>query len=556
MQQLTKIYNNFFKSKWQPILLIVIIGFLLYIPSLGYDYSYLDDNILIKDNFYKINNLSYITDAFKEGVFPGRAGADIYYRPLLTISFIIDAQFGNESLTSFHFTNILLHLISSCLIFLILLKLGIKKQLAWLLSLLFIIHPINVHAVSWIPGRNDPLLAVMFMSAFLSFLYYLKSRKVWQYILCIFLFFLSLLTKETALVFPILALIYLYLVHKEKIFSKFSIINTIVLASTTVAWFIIRNLAMGKAIAEDYNIISSLLQNSPAVFTYLGKILFIHNLSVFPIIPDLPLIFGIIIFIALAIAIYFSKNIKWSYIIFGTLWFLGTLAPSMIKTVSTQLQVVEFAEHRVYLSLLGLIIILSQINIPIKKYKNILIVIMIIICGVFLTKSITHSKVYKNKISFWINAVQYSPSSAFNHNNLGAMYYLDGNYNLAEKEWIKSSKLNPKEKLVQNNLGLIYASKNEYDKAYDAYMKELAINPDYPNTHFNLGLLLYSTGNIEQGISEWERTIELSPEYFAAYEQLAQYYISINNTPKAKKYIDQMINLGGIPSQEILNSLK
>ncbi|MBL7021852.1 tetratricopeptide repeat protein [Patescibacteria group bacterium] len=556
MLQLKKIYNIFFKSKWQPILLIVIIGFLLYIPSLGYDYHYLDDNILIKDNFYKINNLSYITDAFKEGVFPGRADSDIYYRPLLTVSFIIDAQFGNESLISFHFTNILLHLISSCLIFLILLKLGVKKQFAWLFSLIFVIHPINVHAVSWIPGRNDPLLAIMFIGAFLSFLHFLKSKKIWQYILYIILFFLSLLTKETALVLPILTLIYLYLIHREKIFSKFSIINFIVLASTTVAWFIIRNIAMGKAIAEDYNIISSLLQNSPAIFSYLGKILFIHNLSVFPIISDLPLIFGIITFIALTVAIYFSKNVKWSNIVFGALWFLGTLAPSMIKTVSTQAQVVEFAEHRVYLSLLGLIIILSQINIPIKKYKNIFIILMIITCSLFLAKSITHSKVYENKTTFWTNAVEYSPSSAFNHNNLGAMYYLDGNYNLAEKEWVKASKLNPQEKLVQNNLGLIYASKKEYDKAYTAYMAELAINPDYPNTHFNLGLLLYNTNNIEQGISEWETTIKLDPEYFAAYEYLATHYINEKDISKAQKYINQMIKLGATPSKRLLDILE
>ncbi|MFW0862152.1 MAG: tetratricopeptide repeat protein [Candidatus Komeilibacteria bacterium] len=559
MNKLKQISIKFFNSWWKPILLLAVIGFVLYIPTINDSYHYLDDNALIKDNFYKIQNLSHIKHSFKEGVFPYSGNNETYYRPILTTSFVIDAQFSDgKNIKSFHITNIVLHIISAILIYLLLIKLKIKKELAWLLSLFFVIHPINEHAVAWIPGRNDPLLTVFFLAGFLFFLNYLKSKKVWQYILYIFFFILSLLTKETALAFPILILIYTYLIHKEKIFSKFSIINACVLVAITIGWLILHAAIIGNPLAAEYNIIHSMWLNSPAIFTYLGKILFVHNLSVFPVLPDLPIIYGIIVFCIISTLIYFSKKVDWKYIIFGTLWFLGTLAPSLIKTVANQAQIVEFAEHRVYLALFGLLIILSQINIPLNRrvYKNISIGLVILLLCIFTTKTITHAKVYTDEISFWHNAVEYSPSSAFNHNNLGAMYYLNKKYSLAEQEWLKASKINPKEKLVQNNLGLIYAGKGEYEKAYNAYNKELKINPLYPNTHFNLGLLLYNTDNIDKALEEWNKTISIDPYYFAAYEYLAAHYVNNDKLDKAKEYIDKMIELGGTPSPSLLEKLK
>jgi protein O-mannosyl-transferase len=562
MSNIKIIFDKFLASKWQPILLLIVIGFLLYSPTILSEMHYLDDNVLIVDSFSKIDNLSYIFNSFKEGIFPRSGDSGIYYRPLLSTSFIIDANIGNGTLVSFHITNIVLHLLSTILVYLILLKLKLGKYFSFIFAWLFMIHPLNLHAIAWIPGRNDPLLTVFFLGTFLSWLHYLKSRKIWQYILVILLYIFSLFTKETALVFPILSLIYLYFIYKEKIFSKFSIINFIALCATTISWLFIRGMVIENTITSQYNIIMSLWQNSPGIISYLGKLIFIHNLSVLPVLPDLPLIFGIIVLLLLLALIFATKKKSWALIIFGALWFLGTLAPSLIKTISTQTQFVEFAEHRVYLSLLGLIIILSQIKVPLKKHHfNIGLVCILLMSSLFIAKNISHTKVYTNKISFWTNAVEYSPNSAFNHNNLGAMYYLDENYTLAEREWLKSSQLNPQEKLVNNNLGLIYNAQGKYEQAYNAFIKELQINPNYSNAHFNLGLLLYETNNIEQAILEWEKTIELDPEYFSAYQKLINHYQEEKNTEQVEFYTQQLIAnggqatpyRGGVPTRESTN---
>jgi len=82
---INKIYQYLFASWWRPLLWIVIIGFLIYTPTLFCDYHYLDDNVLIKDNFYKIANLSYIPQAFLDGAFQQIIKISVFYIYVLAL---------------------------------------------------------------------------------------------------------------------------------------------------------------------------------------------------------------------------------------------------------------------------------------------------------------------------------------------------------------------------------------------------------------------------------------------------------------------------------------
>ena len=43
------------------------------------------------------------------------------------------------------------------------------------IALIFILHPVNISAISWIPGRNDTLLTIFILTSFLQWIKYLKS---------------------------------------------------------------------------------------------------------------------------------------------------------------------------------------------------------------------------------------------------------------------------------------------------------------------------------------------------------------------------------------------
>jgi len=548
--------KNFF-SGFLPYFLIILTGFLLYFKTLFFDFTYLDDNVLILDNFHFLKNLSNIIQAFRIEVFYILHAPAAYYRPILTISFIIDAQLGGKSPFIYHLTNLLIHLLSSSLFFIFLAKLGFKKPLAFFFALIFTVHPVLTQAVAWIPGRNDSLLAVFIFSSFYYFLKFKETKKLSFYLLHLLFFALALFTKETAIVLIPLSLLYLYLIVekklsplKEKIFLSIGWIIILTL------WFPLRQAAMVNPLKMTvFDLFRSLSLNLPAVIPYLGKIIFPVNLSVLPILQDTSFVFGFLSLFLVTLLLSLSKKRRLNFIIFGAAWFIFFLLPSFIRP-NPQI-VADFIEHRIYLSLAGFFILLREIDfvkeIDFKKKRDFILGLAFII--VFSLITFFYSDNFKNRLNFWKNAASTSPHSPLAHRNLGAIYYLDKKLDLAETEYKKSLELNSQELMVHNNLGLIYMDKGQFDQAEEEYKKELTINPYYDNAHFNLGLLYFKLGKTKEAEKFWQKTIEINPDYFDAYQNLAILYYQQKDIPQAIYYLNQLQKRGISPPADILKIL-
>lgn len=186
----------------RPVPALMAAGALLYFKTLFFGWTYLDDNVLVINNTAFLSDLSNILQAFRQEVFHITHCSAAYYRPVLTVSFMLDAFFGGQNPFIYHFTNIAVHIAVSCLVFLLLQRIGYKRPSALFFSLIFTVHPALAQAVAWIPGRNDSLMALFGLSAFIFFLDFLKSGSIYYY--CAHLFFLGLafFTKETALILP------------------------------------------------------------------------------------------------------------------------------------------------------------------------------------------------------------------------------------------------------------------------------------------------------------------------------------------------------------------
>ena len=109
--------KNTSSKKIVPCLLIISLGFLIYCQTLFFKFTYLDDNVLILDNYYFLKNITNIFKAFRVDVFYILHASAAYYRPSLIVSFILDAQLGKTHPFIYHFTNLNLHLLASCLLF-------------------------------------------------------------------------------------------------------------------------------------------------------------------------------------------------------------------------------------------------------------------------------------------------------------------------------------------------------------------------------------------------------------------------------------------------------
>jgi tetratricopeptide (TPR) repeat protein len=302
-------------------------------------------------------------------------------------------------------------------------------------------------------------------------------------------------------------------------------------------------------------IAKAVMQKLPSILQFLGKILFPVNMSVFTTVKDTTIIYGIVVLVFIYVALWFTKNRRYSYAIFGASWFLLFLMPSFITEFSV---VSTYLEERIYLSLIGFIIVLLETDVVNKAFQNrrsaAIFGAMIIL--LFTAITFNYSKDYRNRIAYWESAVKNAQSSPLAHRNLGAMYYLDGIKDKAEMEFVKSLELNKNEPMAHNNIGILLMEKGDLKGAETEYKKEIEINPMFPNVYYNLGLLYYKENRLNEASAVWEKAIETNPNYIDAYYNLAVVYYVQGKYNECAIYVRYLKDKGVKLDSKLLSVIK
>jgi len=515
--------GEFYLKGWKPFLWIAILGCLFYSQTLFFDFTYLDDNTLILNNQAFLSDFSNIGEAFRTDVFHIFNHSAFYYRPLLTISFMLDYQIGGTAPFAYHFSNLVFHILAACLLFVFLKNLRYRRDISFLLSLVYLSHPVLTQAVAWVPGRNDSLLAIFILSAFIFFIQFLRRGQLKCFVFHLLFFALAIFTKETALfVVPLFVFFFYFLNLSKKNVPKLNIL--IGWTGVLGLWFFLRSLIPNSSVfLVSAEMIKSVLINLLAVIQLIGKSIFPFNLSVLPIIQDTSFVYGIVALGLITSLFFLKKEKRWNYLLFGLGWFFLFLLPSFLKLNPGS--VVDFIEHRLYLPIIGLLIVLLELN-PIKNWRKnkLYYYSFLIVVGMFGSLAFLHSFNFSDRLVFWQNAVETSPHHPLTHRNLGAMLYLEGDMVNAEIEFKESLKLNPNEEMAHNNLGLVYSNLGRLEESEMEYKKELEINPFYDNAYFNLGLLYYRKGQIEEAETAWKTALEINPDNLDAIYCLLNLY--------------------------------
>lgn len=532
-----------------PFILIIGIGFLLYARSFSFDYTNFDDNSLIQENQSYLSNISNLADAFRKTVFI--TGSDVFYRPVETVWFILNAQLAGsdwkELPVVFYLSSLLLHCVAVYLIFLLLLRFNNSKETSLFLSLIFLVHPVLVQSVAWVPGVVDILVTVFAISSFLFFSDFIKSQKRKHYVLHILFFALALYTKEIAIgLFVLCTVYYLFIYLKSPSIREgwdgLRVFFTGWLVVSAV-WFLMRDSVLQnqqqKTIGE---MISSMASSLPAFIPYIGKILFPFNLSVMPVLKDTAFIYGIAAMIIFSVVIFMSKGKRKNWIWFAVIWFAVFLLPTFIKT--SEFRVQQFYEHRMYLPMVGFLLFIAELK-PLSylpKGEKIARSISLPLGGLgwaaiaillfFFVISFRHEKTFSGTKIFLDNAVATSPSSSLAHRNLG-IYFQDMDEKTGHKdktflekaadEYKKSLELNPHEKDLHNNLGVIYDRWGKKDLAEKEYLAETKLNPGNSQAWHNLGVICSERNENEKAETYFKKAIEIHPAE-STYQELALLY--------------------------------
>lgn len=322
----SKEHKSFLNSRIGFVILALVVAFtsfMMYKATTDYDLVFCDDNIFVLD-FYQFNRDpgNYI-ETFKKTV-----GVS-YYRPMLIVTFMIDAQRGEVNPGVYRQTNLILHILASILVFSLLIKLGYQRIVSFFFSLIFTLHPILTPSASWISGRNDSLLAIFIISSFMLYLKFHESKKrIGLYFsLHLFFFACAVFTKEIATVLPLVVLSYIIIIQKDRLLTRENIILGSAYAIIGAIWFWMRSSATLDVPNPDEFGIEPFFINFPTLFAMLGKIFLPVKMIALASYEMFTIITGIIVFAGIAIAVFMVKGVNKRRVLFGTIWFFILLVP-------------------------------------------------------------------------------------------------------------------------------------------------------------------------------------------------------------------------------------
>ena len=200
--------------------LVAIAALALYYPTISYDYN-LDDELVTQGSELEERGLevshytAYGTDSmyriFSEPYYKDSKGNSYGFRPITHTSFALEhAIFGEDAATS-HAINVVLYALLGMLIGFLIRNLLPEWDplMAWVVALLFIVHPMHVEVVASIKNRDEILALFFFAAGWLALIR--LQRRPWMAILSgLLLLALSIFSKLSLSMMTALVILYIY----------------------------------------------------------------------------------------------------------------------------------------------------------------------------------------------------------------------------------------------------------------------------------------------------------------------------------------------------------
>ena len=398
-------------------------------------------------------------------------------RPVLHATFLLDRVLYGNNPAGYHALNLVLHVASTLLVYRILTLAVAESDRAiplWT-ALVFFIHPLTTETVTYISGRASGLMACLYLSAFFLYIKASKSqghdlRRRLYLTGAVLSYLLSFGSKETAMTFPLVLLLWEALIRRhdpvslcQRLFTNHLPFWIVLCLVALWAWRHPRyaDLAQFSFTLRPFwsNFLSEVYVVAYAILLFFvpWKQNFDHDLPEFhspfewPLPLDLALLAGLIVGTILAAG-------RLPLVSFGIGWFFVVLLPTSLIPRADLL-----SERNLYPAFFGLALVTTVLGSRFVKWLMRLVpptslvrfaatscaTALILLLCLFTYK---RNLLYEDEISLWSDTVHKSPLKARPHNNLGHAYAMSGEWEQALKEFRIAAQLNPDYALAQKNL--------------------------------------------------------------------------------------------------------
>jgi len=157
-----------------------------------------------------------------------------------------------------------------------------------------------------------------------------------------------------------------------------------------------------------------------------------------------------------------------------------------------------------------------------EKSKRYLLAILIFVIFIYGIRTLIRNQDWNNPEEFWRKTLTISPDNINVRNNLGVIYFEEGNINKAIEEFDKVISINPQYVGAYDNLAVAYMKMGEKEKAMTIWKKALEIDPHYAQAHFNLALVYFNAKKYDLAIKHCDEANKLgykiSPGFLKSLE--------------------------------------
>ena len=512
-----------------------------------------DDAPSIQDN-PTIQHLGRIGDL----LLPGAGyGITISGRPILNLSLALSYALSGYQVWGYHAVNLLIHVLAGLTLFGVVrrtLALGRVPALrpqavpaAFVVALLWLLHPLQTEAVTYIIQRTESLMGLFYLLAFYGLLRAAAApgARRWP-VLTVAACLLGMGTKEVMATAPVL----LFLFDR-----------TFVAGSFAEAWR--RRRGLHLALAATWLPLLGLVAGtgwnrggtagfnvgiSPWAywFTQFEAVVRYLRLAVWPH----PLTFEYGTFwMGLADAAPYALVVLplaaatlvalWRRPVAGFLgaWFFGILAPTSIVPGTIQMIV----EHRMYLPLAAVLALLVGGAAARWGRAGLAAGLALAVAAGVLTEQ--RNRDYGSDLSLWADTVAKSPGSAIAQSGLGTALFVRGRMREALHHYLVSAATDPSGALIHFNLGLTLLQLNHLPGAAAQFQRSFQINPLQYLAHYQLGLVWLRTGRTADALAQFREALRTLPTMSDAQFECGAALVKLGRPAEAVPYYREALRL-------------
>jgi len=501
------------KSERPAVIVSLLLGMLIMVcfwPVTHHAFINFDDPDYITQNPHIQAGLTWSTVKWAFTTF--HAGN---WHPVTWLSHALDCQIFGLNASRHHFTNALLHSLNTVALFLFLRNVTGALWRSALVAALFGLHPMHVESVAWVSERKDVLSTFFFLLTLWTYCRYVEARtqnsklEIQNYILCLFLFALGLMSKPILVTTPfVLLLLDIWPLRRSKAPTLRLVVEKLPFLALSIVGSVVTILGQKQsgyvASAETVPLSARLANAAISYVAYVKNLLWPVDLAVYyPYRADMPPELGfaaaflVVLLTIGALALWRTRP----YVPVGWLWFLGMLVP-VIGLLQVGLQ--SMADRYTYISYVGLFIAIVWL------------------CG-DLVSAVSNSRSVR-VLTVPRSVVSWSPGllsataliACTVLTEVQLSYWKDN-----ETLYRHTLKVAPDNPLIIGNLGCALVEAGRYKEATEYLEEALKRKPGFAEAELCWGIALLMQGQTRDAISHYTRAVELNPESAYAANDLA-----------------------------------